>query len=110
MKGAGLVHCVKCKHMIPDHVRMCPYCGQTHISTIRMKKRVMKIKEISPRSYILFVVVMATVTAIGTFMVFSAINNGNAVAALILLCAMTVVIVILFHFISPKSREYNYFS
>jgi hypothetical protein len=110
MNGIGMVHCLHCGNMIPAHVEVCPYCTRRHASTMRVKKRVIKIKEISPRSYILFVIVMAVVTAIGTFLVFSAINSGNAIGALVIVCTMAVVILILFYLILPKSREYSYFS
>jgi hypothetical protein len=69
----------------------------------------MKNREISPKAYILFVSIMAFVTAIGTFMVFNTIDSGNATGAFILVCVVAIIIAFLSYIIGPKAREYSYF-
>jgi hypothetical protein len=108
--GSKLVHCAYCSNIVAAHADVCPFCGRKHVAAVRIKKRIMKNREISPKAYVLFVAIIAAVTAIGTFMVFNSIDSGNATGAFILVCVVAVLIAFLIYIIGPRAREYSYFS
>jgi uncharacterized membrane protein len=70
----------------------------------------MKNRRVSPKAYILFVIILLVVSAVGIFMVFSAIDSGNGLGAFVLVCTIAVVIAFLIYLIDPKTRDYSYFS
>ncbi len=89
---------------------MCPFCKKTSVYPARVKKRVVRNRKISPKAYVLFIIILCTVTAVGTFMVFNAIDSGNAIGAFVLVCTIAVVIAFLVYLIGPKPRDYSYYS
>jgi predicted neutral ceramidase superfamily lipid hydrolase len=69
----------------------------------------MKNRKISPKAYILFIAILFIVTTLGTYIIFDAVNSGNAIGAFAMICAVAVVIVFLIHLVGPKPRDYSYF-
>ncbi len=110
MKGIGIMHCTYCQNLISESLDVCPFCKKTPAYPVRIKKRIIKNRRISPKAYILYIIILSIVTAIGTYMVIDAVDSGNATGAFILVCTIAVVIAFLIHLIDPKPREYSYYS
>lgn len=109
MRGNSMIHCRYCASLIAETSNVCPVCRKVAPYPARVKKRVMKNRKVSPKAYILFIIILLLVTTTGAFMVFNAIESGNALAAFILVCTIAIVITFLIHLVDQKPREYSYF-